>query len=144
MNLYHTPDVQFFLPDELQDRSILAFAVPASEDPNGAGLFSFVVTRHLTAQPTTPAAHANQVLEELPRVLSDYRLVGRSSLTLDGRPAEQVEFVWDSNGEPMQQQQTFITTQGGLLTLTATATVPLFEGHRPLLQRLLLGFKFLR
>ncbi len=144
MNLYHTPDVQFFLPDELQDRSILAFAVPASSDPNGAGSFSFVVTRHVTTRPTTPVAHANQVLEELPRVLSNYRLVERASLTLDGHPVERVEFVWDPNGEPMQQQQTFVSVQGGLLTLTATATVPLFEDHRPLLQRLLLGFKFLR
>lgn len=144
MTLYHTGDVQFFLPHELQDRSILAFAVPSSEDPNGAGSFSFVVTRHVTTRPTTPEAHADQVLDELPRVLTDYRLVERSGLTMDGRPAERVEFAWTSNGEPMQQQQTFVPTQDGILTLTATATEVLFEDNRPLLQRLLLGFKFLR
>ncbi len=144
MSLYYTPDVQFFLPDELQDRSVLAFALPFIGDPNGVASFSFVVTRYLTPQPTEPFVHADQVLAELPQALSDYRLVKRSSLVLDHRPAEQVEFAWDSHGEPMQQQQTFVGTQGGILTLTATATTLLFEDHRPLLERLLLGFKFLR
>lgn len=144
MGLYHNPDIQFMLPDELQDRSVLAFAVPFAEDPNGAASFSFVVTRHFTTQSTAPFMHANQVLEELPQMLTNYHLVKRSSLTLDHRPAEQIEFAWDSQGDPMQQQQTFVETQSGILTLTATAIVSRFEEHRPLLQKLLLDFKFLR
>lgn len=146
MNIYQTNEARFFVPEELQDRSLTAFVAPSpgTDDPSQPGEFSFVITRQETTEYTPPVAHVNALIEELPGSLPGFHLLERISTFVDRRPAEQIEFTWMSASQTMHQHQTCVLVGETMLTLTGTALEAVFPRYRDMLERLVFSFQFTR
>lgn len=120
MPIFSSADVQFAYPGEWNDRSIVAFAAPPSEEwgmiPN------FVMTRDTVGPEETISAYASRQLVEMARRLADFTLVDRTHVTLQGLAGDEMRVLWRGGQGMVQQRQTMLLdAHGTVYSFVATA-----------------------
>ena len=146
MQTYYTNEVRFLLPDGCLDSSVNAFVIPKGKpggavDPNDPGEFSLVVTRTPLPAGMTLSDYLARQLEALDDVLPEFHLLSRRPSSVDNLPAEQVDFIWQSEKASMRQQQTHFLHGPLVVTVTGTAEEPLFNKHHAALTDMLATMK---
>jgi hypothetical protein len=140
MGTYQINEGAFELPDGWPDQTVNIFStsreapaefslvISRDEEQEGEGLRDYVARQH------------KALYEQLPRL----RMLRRGDVVLDGRPALDVEFTWESDAGLMRQRQVYVAHDGTILTLTATAREALYAKYEAALDDIAASFKFRR
>lgn len=114
-------DIIFQVPDQWQNRSIIAFAAPL--EPGQSVAPNVVLTRDLVAPGQTFRSYADSQMVELAKRLDQFNLINRQETQLHNVPAVSLLFSW--HGQPgifMQWQMFFPGANGVIFSGVATAT----------------------
>jgi hypothetical protein len=74
--------------------------------------------------------------------LTGFKLITDIAAIIDRRPAHFIEFIWDNQGNPLQQMVCVIHDKERVVSLTATATGGMDEVTREELLKAIKSFKF--
>jgi hypothetical protein len=141
MQRYEGKDVAFSVPGDWEDRTVTAFAAPAS--PGRKVTPNVVVTRDRAEGRDSAATYADRQLVELAKKLDGFSLVSRHELTLDGLPAVEMTFTWSSGSGKLQNRQVFVVLPNGTaLSITATVLKNEFDEFEPTFDQILESFEF--
>jgi hypothetical protein len=138
MGTYQINEGAFELPDGWPDQTVNIFTtsreapaefslvISRDEELEGEELRDYVARQHKT------------LYEQLPRL----RMLRRGEAVLDGQPAVDVEFTWESDAGVMRQRQLYVAHDGAILTLTATAREAFYTKYETAVDDLTASFKF--
>jgi hypothetical protein len=111
-------DIELDLPDDWEDKTVLAFSAPAR---GPAPPPSVVVTRDLLAPGMSARTFAAKQLASSAQALPSFELEDSREITIGGQPAVDMRFVWMSDGGPVTQRQVVIAVGNTAYTMTQSA-----------------------
>ncbi len=120
MARYTYTDLLLDVPDDWQDRSIIAFA--GSPAPGQTFAPNIVVTHDRLEKRETINAYADRQLVQLAQRLPGFKLVSRGEVTVGGLPALELRFNWRGENGDLDQHQVFVSPRKrSVLSFVATA-----------------------
>ena len=136
MPRYQDESIQFDLPRDWQDRTIVAFAAPAR--PGQERTANVVMTREELATSETLSAYVDRHVEQLTERLEGFELVERESRPLAGRSAVLLRIRSGSAPEKFEQRLTLLELPRRVVA-TITLTTPAEDAAQmgPLFDRIL-------
>jgi hypothetical protein len=141
MPRYQNADLNFEVPADWQDRTIVAFAAPAK--PGRALAPNLVLTRDPAGDKESVASYADRQLVEFAKRLEDFDLRDRRERTLGGLPAVEFEFTWHNTLGVLQQRQVCVLLgKRTVLNFTLSALQEDFPGLEPAFNTILAGVRF--
>jgi hypothetical protein len=125
-----------------EDRTVNGLAFPVgSKQPTA----SFAITRDTThGAGNSVSRYVDKQLVQLAKSCARFDLVNREDVTVDGQPAQQIDFTWRTpDGLVVHQQQTIVMLPTGVaLSFTATAPKNRFKDHAARFHAFVETFKF--
>jgi hypothetical protein len=137
MKTYTIDEACFQIPEGWGDSSVNVFS-PSGKLP---GDFSFVISRDSLEDGQGLASYVDGQVGELSAVLSQYRLIRKSDMTVDGLPAISTEFTWNVQEKAMAQRQTYVATGRQVLVITATTIDKFSQDYKLIVDRILSSFR---
>ncbi len=141
MPRHEQPDVSFDVPRHWDDKTLVAYAAPASEGRATAA--NLVMTRDVLGERETLGDYADRQLSELAKRLEGFELVRREETTLSGVPAIALRFASRAPAGPLLQR--LVVAEGRRRSVYCfTATTPKADAAQndPLLDRILSTVRF--
>lgn len=130
MSKFNGRDVCIEVPDDWQDRTIIAFSSPLQ--PKQTVAPNIVLTRDSIGANEPASAYADKQLVELAKRLEAFNLSSRQDITLGGLAAVELVFTWRGGNGILKQKQIFVAPGNGLvITFVATALVSDFSSMEP-------------
>jgi hypothetical protein len=116
---FRSEQVAFEAPDNWEDKTIVAFAAPATP-----GKFSpnIVMTKEPLKQGETLRNYADRQIMELARRLDGFDLIDSGDRTLGNLPALEYKFAWRSEHAELHQRTVLTAVVDTVFTFTGTAT----------------------
>src|SRR5262249_29401471 len=134
-------DLNFDVPADWQDRTIVAFAGPAK--PGRALAPNLVLTRDPAGDKESVASYADRQLVEFAKRLEDFDLQDRRERTLGGLPAVEFEFTWyNPLGVLRQRQVCVLLGKRTVFNFTLSALEEDFPGLEPAFNTILTSVRF--
>ncbi len=134
-------DICMDVPDDWQDRTIVAFSAPLK--PKQTVAPNIVVTRDSIGVTEPASSYADKQLVELARRLEAFNLSSKRDTLLGGLAAVELVFTWRGGTGILKQKQIFVAPGNGLVvTLVATALVSDFSGMEPVFTAILDSISF--
>lgn len=133
MQLFQMNEARFFIPGDFSDQTVNMFLAPKGQSAD----FSLVVTREEVKPGQTLEGYVSEQAGKMTETFTAYRQLHRGDTTLGNQPAHEVEFLWEADGRPMHQHQTFVFARGMALTFTATAPENVYFKYEDTVKRLL-------
>jgi hypothetical protein len=127
MTVHAGNGVQFSVPDEWTDRSVVAFS------PDAVGKMaapSFVLTRERMPPADNLRTFSSRQLTQLAKGLREFSLKETRDVTLDGFPATLFEFTWLSPAGRILQRLTIAAFEREVVLFTATGSLSRMEELR--------------
>jgi hypothetical protein len=141
MPRYQNADLNFEVPSDWQDRTIVAFAAPAK--PGRALAPNLVLTRDPAGDKESVASYADRQLVEFAKRLDDFDLQERRERTLGGLPAVEFEFTWNNTLGVLQQRQVCVLLgKRTVLNFTLSALQEDFPALEPAFNTILASVRF--
>jgi hypothetical protein len=134
---YTINEACFQIPEGWGDSSVNVFS-PSGKLP---GDLSFVISRDGLEDGQELASYVDGQLGELSATLSQYRLIRKSEMTVDGLPAVSAEFTWNVQEKAMAQRQTYVATGRQVLVMTATTIDKFSREYNLIVDRILSSFR---
>ena len=136
MPRFQDEQLQFDVPRDWVDRTIVAFAEPAR--PTAAPTSNVVMTRETLADGVTRAAYVDQHLADLEQRAEQLELLGRESRQVGGRPATILQLRSGSGPARVEQRLVMVQLPGRMVaTITMTMPEPDVAQMAPLFDRIL-------
>ena len=136
MPRYQDDTLQFDVPRDWQDRTIVAFAAPPR--PGQDRTANLVMTREQLAETDTLATYADRHVLGLGERLEGFELVGRESRQVGDRPAVALRIRSGGSSAPFEQQLLMIElVRRVVASFTLTAPGEDVEQMIPLFERIL-------
>jgi hypothetical protein len=140
MTQYEGKDLTFEVPDEWEDRSVVAYSAPTSRaNPNAPNV---VVTRDKLGNGEDAAKYANRQIGDLAKQLTGFRLLEQRDVVLGGVPAKELVFSWlGSRGRIVQRLAMVLQ---GSRVVNVTTTVPTADAAKmaPVFDRIMGSLRF--
>src|SRR6478672_4215595 len=102
MPRYEHADVSFDVPRDWEDRTVVAFAVPAQ--PGQPSASNVVVTRDTLRAGEAIAGYADRQLAELAKRLDAFQLLYRKEVAVGGLPGAELRFLWRGRAGELDQR----------------------------------------
>jgi hypothetical protein len=131
---YQMNEGKITLPENWRDDSMHVFALP---DDSGVNL---VINRTPVPLGLDSEAYYAETLEQFETSLPGFKELARSKITLDGSPAQTLEYRWKSPEGQMHQYVVMQVRQALLLTFTVTSPKNLAAGQRDYFQQIIQSF----
>lgn len=129
MPAFRFNDGEIELPDDWDDRTVVALSTPAGSKKPEASL---AITRDPAAKNHSHlSAYVDHQLVDLAKTCPRFELVERKQIDIDGSPGQQLDFRWRApDGSTVRQLQSVVLLDSGVaLTVTATADHRRFADH---------------
>ena len=116
---YRNEQVVFEAPEGWEDKTIVAFAAPATP-----GKFSpnVVMTKDVLKPGETLRSYADRQIMELARRLEGFDLIESGERVVGGVNALEYRFSWTSEHAELHQHTVMLAPEGQVMTFTGTAT----------------------
>jgi hypothetical protein len=121
MPRYQDASIQFDVPRDWEDRTIVVFSAPAR--PGQERTTNIVVTREALDGDDTLESYADHQLELLADRMDDFELGERESRPIGGRPATLLRITSSSDGVSFEQRMALVELAGRVVA-TFTLTIP--------------------
>lgn len=127
------------LPEGLKDKTVNIFSLT----DDGPSDLSIVVARDRPVEGEALPAYVDRQLAVLRQRLPLFRIVERSDVELDRRPAVQVDYTWQSGDTQMYQRQVIVHAEGAgvMLLISATCKARLEPTWEAMFDEFLAGFR---
>lgn len=122
MPKYRTNELEFHIPDTLQDNTHHIFGQRGENSDN----FDLVVNRSQLIAGETFPQYCERLLSELQRTLSQFELQFHRFVVVAGQPSWAIDYRWNSNGQQLHQRQinlSYTSVDGCPMVVQFTASV---------------------
>lgn len=139
MSIIHATEFVLSLPDSLKDRSINIFSLT----DDGPSDFSVVVSRERPQPGETLERFSERALTAMLSRLPLFHVEKREILRVDGQPAIQLDYTWQSKDGKVFQRQVLVHVPrlNVVLLITATCRDKLGSRWESTFAELLAGFR---
>lgn len=131
---YQMNEGKITIPQSWRDDSMHVFALP---DDSGVNL---VINRTPVPTGLDSEAYYAETLEQFQTSLPGFKELGRDVITVDGTPAQTLEYRWKSPEGQMHQYVVMQVRQAQLLTFTVTSPKTLAASQRDYFQQIIQSF----
>jgi hypothetical protein len=141
MPRHDDPWVSFDVPRDWDNRTIIAYAAPASAD--GTSTANLVMTRDCLRDDEDLVAYAERHLDTLSGRMKGFSLLDSKDEQVGGRPALTVSFSSKGADEPLIQRLTMVAlADRAVVSFTLTAPESQLDQLAPLFERILSSVSF--
>jgi hypothetical protein len=132
-------DVVLQVPDEWEDRSVVAFEAPRAP---GAFLATNVALMRLDTKASSVLTFVTQQVATLASSLPKFELVSQRDVTFGGLPAVEILYHWRPPDGALTQRITVFQREGKLWSFTATALRQEFPLAKPTFDKIAASVRF--
>jgi len=139
MNIFYFNDGEMTLPDNWEDKTVVALSYPSGAEQSTA---SFTITRDAAGKDLNLATYVDRQLQT-GKTFPKFKLLRHGETFIDGHRVEQIEFSWQTPDKIMiHQMQSIIQKKDGVfLIFTVTATAERFQDFQESFNELLKSIK---
>jgi hypothetical protein len=110
MARYQGADLSFDVPNDWDDKSIVAFSAPAKP---GTIVPNITLTRDKMKPEETLDAYCDRTIVDMVKNLAAFKLIGKEARKVGESPAVEIIFAWNGTSGKQVQQQMLIVSTGG-------------------------------
>lgn len=110
MARFQVPDLCFDVPNDWEDKSIVAFSAPAKP---GAIVPNVTLTRDKMKPEETLDAYCDRTVVDMVKNLGAFQLIAKDARDLGGQKAVEIIFSWNGTGGKKVYQHMVIASPGG-------------------------------
>ena len=133
-------DLSFDVPDEWENKSIVAFAAP--RQPGKVIQPNIVVTRDTLPAGQTLQTYATKQLATASKGLPRFALADTRGTTVGGMPAIAYSFTWEGDSGPLAQRQLMIACKEFVYSVTVSVHRGEQAAFNPIFDKILSTIEF--
>lgn len=137
--MYRVNEGTFDLPATWLDRSVNILA----SDMTAFGI-SLTITRDNIPWGVSFAEYMNDQAEKAASGLTDFELIGRQDLFVDGMSAHEIEATWSRKGTPVHLLSTTLHLGPKAMIISSSVDNYMSEGQKAEMRRIIGTFRFAR
>jgi len=140
MARYQGVDASFDVPNDWEDKSVVAFSAPPKANtivPNA------VLTRDKLRNAETLDAYCDRTIVDMVKNLAGFKLIDKGPRQVGGTPAVEIKFSWQGSGGKSIVQHMVIAPLGGTAVIGLNMTCDQADAKRlePIADRIFASFK---
>jgi len=140
MESYQINEGCFLIPQGMDDETAHVLGWPPVDDNSSP--FSLTINREKTKKGNDLSTYVARQLQTLKMDLQACQILMQRTRVISGLPAQEVEFVWISDGDKISQRQAYVIHKNKALTFTGTMMEEFTSYGIKLWEKILSSFQF--